>query len=447
MTELLLPALQRQALLLSVGALLLLALRPLLLKRLGARATYAAWLLLPALLVTPLLPSLGAQQLPMVVKVADLARTAAAPLLPAPHTEALWPRVLLAVWLGGAALVLGLQALRQWRLARHGTRLPAGASPALVGLWRPRVALPADFEQRFSADERQLILAHEEVHRARRDNAWNLLACALTALHWWNPLAWAAAHRMQADQELACDAVVLGRQPAALATYTRALLAAHDLTHHGAPLASRWGSTHPLVERIAMLNRPVPFPRRRTAVLGLALLGVVGLAYAAQTEQPASDEALVEIKMTMNLSNGESSEPRLIAKLGQPVTIEWGWDVPGRSGGWGMVLTVTRDPDGRLRTLTRYSEGQPLKPLEGSHTAILQSGEAIELLRPSTTGGPDLNVRRVVALLPDGTKPPTISTTETTERRPQADGFVLHTKRVETLQPADAPSPNQPGTR
>jgi beta-lactamase regulating signal transducer with metallopeptidase domain len=447
MTDTLLTALQRQALLLSLGALLLLALRPLLLKRLGARAAYAAWLLLPALLVTPLLPSLGAKPLPAVITVAELARTAAVPLLPAPHAEALWPRVLLAFWLGGAALVLGIQALRQWRLARHGTRLPAGASPALVGLWRPRVALPADFEQRFGADERQLILAHEDVHRARHDNAWNLLACVLTALHWWNPLAWAAARRMQADQELACDAVVLGRQPGALATYTRALLAAHDLRPHGAPLASRWGSSHPLVERIAMLNRPAPFQRRRAAVLGLALLSVVGLTYAAQSELPTSDEALVDIRMTMTLSNGESSEPRIIAKLGQPTTIEWGWDVPGRTGGWGMVLTVTRDPDGRLRTLTRYSEGQPFKPLEGSHTAITQSGEAIELLRTSTTGGPDLKVRRVVTLLPASAKPPTVSTTETTERRPQADGFAMNTKRVETLQPADAPSPNQPGTR
>jgi len=199
MTDTLLNALQRQALLLSLGTLLLLALRPLLLKRLGARATYAAWLLLPALLMTPLLPSLGAKPLPVFVTVADLARTAAAPLLTAPRPAAIWPRLLLAAWLGGAALLLALQAARQWRLARHGTRLPAGTSPALVGLWRPRVALPVDFEVRFTADERRLILAHEDVHRARQDNAWNLLACTLTALHWWNPLAWAAARRMQAD--------------------------------------------------------------------------------------------------------------------------------------------------------------------------------------------------------------------------------------------------------
>ncbi len=323
MSELLLPALQRQALLLSLGVLLLLGLRPLLLKRLGARATYAAWLL-PALLVTPLLPSAGARPLPVFATVADLTRTAAAPLLTAPKPEASWPRLLLAAWLAGAALVLALQAARQWRLARHGTQLPAGSSPALVGLWKPRVALPADFEARFTPDERQLILAHEDVHRARHDNAWNLLACTLTALHWWNPLAWAAACRMQADQELACDAVVLGQRPGALATYTRALLAAHDLTPHGAPLASRWGSAHPLVERIAMLNAAPRCTRRHTLLALTTLMAAAGMAYAAQGTVPTPDATQVELKLdirhitgTDKARNNMTSQPTVRIALGE----------------------------------------------------------------------------------------------------------------------------------
>lgn len=312
MTDTLLNALQRQALLLSLGILLLLALRPLLLKRLGARATYAAWLLLPVLLVTPLLPSLGTEPPPVVATVAELARTATAPLLATPRPEATWPRLLLAAWLAGAAAVLALQAVRQRRLSRHGTRLPAGASPALVGLWNPRVALPADFEARFTPAERQLILAHEDVHRARRDNAWNLLATLLAALHWWNPLAWLAARRMQADQELACDAVVLRRQPDAVATYTRALLAAHDLTPHGAPLASRWGSTHPLVERIAMLNQRRPATRIGIAALATTLLAAAGLAYAAQSTAPDPEAPQVELKLDIRYSTGPDKSPKTL---------------------------------------------------------------------------------------------------------------------------------------
>ena len=45
-------------------------------------------------------------------------------------------------------------------------RLAADPSigPALVGVLRPRLVLPADFETRFDARERALILAHEEVY-------------------------------------------------------------------------------------------------------------------------------------------------------------------------------------------------------------------------------------------------------------------------------------------
>ena len=404
MTELLLPTLQRQALLLSVGALLLLALRPLLLKRLGARATYAAWLLLPTLLVTPLLPSLGAKPLPMVVTVAELARTAAAPLLTTPHAEALWPRLLLAIWLSGTALVLSLQALRQWRLARHGMRLPAGASPALVGLWKPHVALPADFEQRFSSDERQLILAHEDVHRARHDNAWNLLATLLTALHWWNPLAWWAARRFQADQELSCDAVVLASRPGALADYVRALLAAHDLHSLGAPLASRWGSSHPLVERIAMLNRPHFSSRRRGAALGLALLGIAGLAYAAQSSAPVSPadaNAQQKVEIRLNVSSGEfKAAPRLITTLGTRSSLQWGATA---ANSWRLDFTVTRTEDGMLQVLTQPSYGGKALP---QHTGVLASGKSFGHRIGGAEDIPALQMTRIVTLLPADFKLP-----------------------------------------
>ena len=64
MSERLLGLLLQQAVLLGVGVVLMAALRPLLLKRLGAGSVYAAWLLVPALLLTPLLPRPGPTAMP-----------------------------------------------------------------------------------------------------------------------------------------------------------------------------------------------------------------------------------------------------------------------------------------------------------------------------------------------------------------------------------------------
>lgn len=375
MTEAWLSLLALQALLFSAAVLLLAALRPLLLKRLGARAVYAAWLLVPALLLTPALPRPALEPLRLVLQATGTQVAPGLPALPAPTTDmaAVW----LALWLAGAALVALVRARQQWRLARLGERLPAGSSPALVGLLRPRIALPADFEQRFPPEQRELILAHEQVHRERLDNLWNLLACGMTALHWWNPLAWWAARRFQADQELACDAAVLASRPGALADYTRALLAAHDLHSLGAPLASRWGTTHPLVERIAMLNRPHSLPRRRAMALGLALLGAVGLVYAAQGTLPNPASAadalapIIELKLELSYTtrdgdqrNTYRTQPTLRVASGTRAMVMLN-GAPDQPGPEQVVIQIEPKDlgDGRIELKAELKKGNPLSTI------------------------------------------------------------------------------------
>lgn len=365
MTEALLGTLLRQAALFSVAVLLVAALRPLL-RRAGAGALYAAWLLVPALLLTPALPRPTTEPLRLVLAAAGPAAPAAAAALPAPQAGG--AAVALALWLAGTAGVLLVQGRRQWRLARLGARLPAGSSPALVGLLRPRVALPADFEQRFDPAQRALILAHEQVHRDRFDNLWNLIACALTAMHWWNPLAWWAARRLQADQELACDATVLAAHPAARADYTRALLAAHDLHHLGAPLASRWGTAHPLVERIAMLNHARRLTPLRRASLGGSLLTLAGLAYAVQTEAPKNDGPLMELKVELRYRTGkapefktETANTTLRVHLGERALLMLNGRPDAPQADQVAVAIVANDlGDNKIDLRTEVSKGHPL---------------------------------------------------------------------------------------
>lgn len=394
MTEQALALLLQQAALISAGILALAVLRPLL-KRLGAGALYAAWLLLPLLALTPALPRPGIEPVRVVLQAtgATPLPALAPPTLPASGMAA----AAVAVWLGGAVLVLLWQARRQWALNRLGARLPAGSSPALVGLLRPRVALPADFEDRFTPAQRTLILAHEAVHRARHDNLWNLVACGLSALHWWNPLAWWAARRLRADQELACDAAVLAAHPQARLDYTRALLAAHELHHLGAPLASRWGTHHPLVERIAMLNRPRPLSRSTGLALAAACLSLTGLVYAAQAMPSDTGGAAaprkVEIRLTLT-SDGSTSTPRLITALGAHSRIEWG---PSPDKTWRLDLTVSQAADGQLQVVTLPSyAGRAL----GDHTGTLPSGASFGHRLGGQDGVPRLEMTRVVSLLP-----------------------------------------------
>ena len=80
--------------------------------------------------------------------------------------------------------------------------------PMIWGLWRPRLLLPAEA---LDWDDSQLhsVMLHELAHVKRRDLAVQCLLQAACALHWFNPLVWLAAWRLQAEGERACDDLVL----------------------------------------------------------------------------------------------------------------------------------------------------------------------------------------------------------------------------------------------
>ena len=79
-------------------------------------------------------------------------------------------------------------------------------SPALYGIFRPRIILPCGWESR---EDLALILAHEQAHARHTDNLWRLIAFATAAIHWFNPLSWVFLRVALSDLELYCDERVM----------------------------------------------------------------------------------------------------------------------------------------------------------------------------------------------------------------------------------------------
>ena len=136
-----------------------------------------------------------------------------------------------ALWIIGAlAIVLMLTAvyfttLREMRGAAHlrdNVYLSdKSAAPAVYGVIRPRIILPAVWRDR----DMELILLHEETHIRRADNLWRMLAFLIVAAHWFNPLCWVFLKTFLADLELSCDECVLVKLGGARAKeYARTLL-------------------------------------------------------------------------------------------------------------------------------------------------------------------------------------------------------------------------------
>jgi beta-lactamase regulating signal transducer with metallopeptidase domain len=328
----------------SAGILLMLVLRRPLRKLLGATVVYQAWLLVPALMAVPLLPRPAVAHKTAVV---TLVQSSAGAVATAAAPAASWNGVLALAWLCGA-LVL---ALFFWRahatfVARLGRLAPRGelyisasgdAGPALLGLWRPKVVVPADFASRYSEQEQALIVAHEQVHARRGDVAVNLLQASLQCVFWFNPLVHLAALCFRADQEMACDAAVLRRHPGLVRTYAAALLKSQAFST-AVPLtvACSWRINHPVKERFMTLQQNQPGTRRRlfgrflvaSLILGTGWAGLAARADDApgrkyydvriNLQQSAVTTNVVADRISM-APNGRS--PRIITEPGAKFSI------------------------------------------------------------------------------------------------------------------------------
>lgn len=313
----------------SSAAILLIALlrRPMR-AAVGARAAYWLWLFVPALVFAALLPAPSVPQaytlLPDPMHLALSGVQIGAVMRGGPPFIA---TAMLAIWAAGALSMFVAMIHRQRSFIRSLGERKADAegmqrsqgivAPLLVGVWRPAIVVPADFEARYTLEERELILSHERAHLLRRDVAVNALASVWLCLCWFNPLVFWAIRRLRLDQELACDALVLARPGTARGCYADALLKTQLATESSwrLPIESRWQSNHPLKERITMLKRPLPGRPRRWlgATFALALIG--SGSYVAWAAKPVGEtdgaQVLVDIKLTA--TNADSRETHVLA--------------------------------------------------------------------------------------------------------------------------------------
>lgn len=287
----------------SLAALLVLALRGPLRRLFGAGCIPWLWSLVPLAQLAVWLPAPmreSAASVPLLF-AAGLPQPLATPAATAASgfTAGDWFAL---CWLLGALACAGYflilqrrfrQRLGQLRECAPGVLLAESRElgPAVLGLLRPRIILPADFTHRFTEQQQTLILAHERSHLRRGDIVANAIASALRCLYWFNPLLHYAADRLRHDHELASDADVMQRHPHARRHYADTLLNV-QLAVPGLPVGCLWQSSHPLKERILMLStlRTTPLRRRAGALLASSLaLSLATLAWASQPNDQQVD--------------------------------------------------------------------------------------------------------------------------------------------------------------
>lgn len=219
-------------------------------------ALVAVRLVLPFSLQSPV--SLQAAQSPVTAVLYELPQTqeaaqktdevlsggSAEPVTPLPPTEvvtaqpvpapkpAMTVSLLAAIWLAGVVMMLTYMLVSYLgiyrrvctavRLEDNVYRCGSWGTPFVLGLLRPRIYVPEGMDDTALPQ----VLAHERCHIRRGDHIVKPLAFLLLALHWFNPVLWAAYVLLGRDMENACDERVLrGVDGAGRAAYSRALVA------------------------------------------------------------------------------------------------------------------------------------------------------------------------------------------------------------------------------
>jgi len=404
-SDLILPLL-RVALVTSAAIVLLLLVRKPLRRQFGAALAYAAWLIVPLIAAAALLPAYARPQVLSVqapYAVQALVQQATPAGLPAQANY------LAVVWAAGAlASLLWLIAAHQTFLRRAGPLTRKGSihvsaaavGPASVGLLRPKIVVPRDFAERYTPAEQALIVAHEQVHIARRDAIANLAAALFGCLFWFNPLVHLGARAMRQDQELACDAAVMRRHSGQRRIYAEALLKSHTgPSSIGAGIHCHWQSPHPTKERIMHLQHTTPGKVRRTAgriVLALLAAGTFGATLSVQAGQAqmakaysialfikagSDTEAPFRIQAdAFEKRDDEFAVPRVVAETGKPFSVAsegWRAEVTVRPGNakndvW-LATRLFKDKElvATPTLLTRHGERATVKVGEGDKAFTL----------------------------------------------------------------------------
>lgn len=373
--------------------------------------------------------------------------------------------VLAAVWLGGM-LVEGWRVGRgSWRIRRLTNsaeevvderlvslsrsaaaavglrRLPLlcesklAPAPLSLGVFRPRIILPASRQTEISDEAWRALFVHEMAHIARGDLLVGWLQRVAMAIYWWNPCVRHVSETISVVREQICDDLVTlhssnAAEYAELIVDLAARVAERDL--FAPALGVSDGSANELVQRLkrildpsrALATRLSVRARYSTGLFGLALLVSVAMTSAHRNQAIATDEPVVQAEVaagktqTAVAEDAAENNPRLSKRIrvvdleGKPIegaTIKpWAIQCSQGNGPWHKKGFGASDPpvamtdaDGRATIeFPRYAIVDELVPVQGLSLNISHPDYATELYQQVPVEGPALHELFQVLLRP-----------------------------------------------
>jgi len=281
-------------------------------------------------------------------------------------------------------------------------------SPAVYGIVRPVLLMPADRAASIARQDAEHILLHELAHIKRGDLSVHALFMTLQIFYWFHPLLWLVRRQLQHLRELCCDATVarLLRENTpqyrqTLLETARALLA--EKTEPGMGLLGLFEDANRLRTRLSWLEKNT-WKHRPLQIASILAVVTVMLACVLPMAKAKNDSQ----------TQPEKTEDTYIATLSNGITVELvgvcehpsegkSWWRPDGTPLEGTILKLGEITEQIPKGYCQYGFAAKIHGLEKPiFYWIIPQGQEIQFIRAVTdsSGNPVDNMAAAVAALP-----------------------------------------------
>ncbi|MFO0940728.1 MAG: M56 family metallopeptidase [Pirellulales bacterium] len=204
---------------------------------------------------------------------------------------------------------------------------PHKTIPVVWGIFRRRLMLPVVARQ-WSEEQLQSVLMHELAHIKRADTFVQLLTQVACALHWFNPLVWFAAWRLDVERERSCDDLVIasGIRPSAYAAHLLDVvsgLSPAGWTQAGGLAMARKSSLEGRLT--AVLGKNLNRRSVSVALAGLAIVTAIGIAVPIAMLRAQDGRQIDELTSDENKQNPPAKPSNSSMKIDQNTEAQLDW--------------------------------------------------------------------------------------------------------------------------
>ncbi|HPS55544.1 MAG TPA: M56 family metallopeptidase, partial [Sedimentisphaerales bacterium] len=218
-------------------------------------------------------------------------------------------------------------------------------SPAVCGLFRPIILMPASLLENLSRQKLRAVLIHELAHVKRGDLWVNFMQTMLQIFYFYNPLLWFANSVVRGIREKAVDEMVLTKLGDEAKIYSGTLIDIAEIAfsrpYFSLRLVGVIESKKALAGRIKhIINRPVP----KSAKLGMVGLAIIIIAAGILLPMAKAEYSQPEFIIKGRVTDAGTGQPIVGAKVG---------DCERYNGGKFFAVT---DSNGNYEYKTWYEE-------------------------------------------------------------------------------------------